>query len=321
MALSATSSYYDMTEIATRILPNIVVLTIDPDGDVRTKAFQAIDHFMKMAKQYHEKLNTGDTSDPAGGGMPLIPGNASLLGWAMNSLTSKAKAPEHGPVSSMDSNISLASATSNASSVIGNIPDVTAIHASSSIEAPGQPQPSSPTSTDGWGELENGALNEAHDSDKEGWDDIDSLEEQKPPSLASIQAAQKRPVLQPQSQANTSSSRPKATTVKAPKAEDDDLWGSIAAPAPKTAAKSLNVKPASSQSDDDLWGSIAAPPPRAAPRPQKKTVVNDDSDPWAAIAAPAPTTRAKPLALGRGRGGKQTPMKLGAQRIDRTTSS
>jgi len=31
MALCATSSYYDITEIATRILPNIVVLTIDPD--------------------------------------------------------------------------------------------------------------------------------------------------------------------------------------------------------------------------------------------------------------------------------------------------
>jgi hypothetical protein len=31
MALSVTSSYYDMTEIATRILPNIVVLTFDPD--------------------------------------------------------------------------------------------------------------------------------------------------------------------------------------------------------------------------------------------------------------------------------------------------
>lgn len=31
MALCATSSYYDVTEIATRILPNIVVLTIDPD--------------------------------------------------------------------------------------------------------------------------------------------------------------------------------------------------------------------------------------------------------------------------------------------------
>lgn len=31
MALCATSSYYDATEIATRILPNIVVLTVDPD--------------------------------------------------------------------------------------------------------------------------------------------------------------------------------------------------------------------------------------------------------------------------------------------------
>lgn len=31
MALCATSSNYDITEIATRILPNVVVLTIDPD--------------------------------------------------------------------------------------------------------------------------------------------------------------------------------------------------------------------------------------------------------------------------------------------------
>nr|POE60082.1 putative inactive serine/threonine-protein kinase scy1 [Quercus suber] len=31
MALYATSAYYDVTEIATRILPNVVVLTIDLD--------------------------------------------------------------------------------------------------------------------------------------------------------------------------------------------------------------------------------------------------------------------------------------------------
>ena len=31
MALCATSAYYDVTEIATRILPNVVLLTIDPD--------------------------------------------------------------------------------------------------------------------------------------------------------------------------------------------------------------------------------------------------------------------------------------------------
>ncbi|MQL85221.1 hypothetical protein Taro_017746 [Colocasia esculenta] len=55
MALSATSSYYDMTEIATRVLPSIVVLTIDPDSDVRTKTFEAIEQFLQISKQYHEK--------------------------------------------------------------------------------------------------------------------------------------------------------------------------------------------------------------------------------------------------------------------------
>lgn len=31
MALCATSSYYDINEVATRILPSVVVLTVDPD--------------------------------------------------------------------------------------------------------------------------------------------------------------------------------------------------------------------------------------------------------------------------------------------------
>lgn len=31
MALMATAEYYDATEIATRILPHLVVLTVDPD--------------------------------------------------------------------------------------------------------------------------------------------------------------------------------------------------------------------------------------------------------------------------------------------------
>lgn len=62
--------------------------------------------------------------------------------------------------------------------------------------------PASPTSTDGWGELENG-IHEEHESDKDGWDDIEPLEEPKPPSaLSNIQAAQKRPVSQPKPQGN-----------------------------------------------------------------------------------------------------------------------
>lgn len=59
-------------------------------------------------------------------------------------------------------------------------------------------QSDSPASTDGWGELENGIH---EDGDKDGWDDIEPLEEAKPsPVLANIQAAQKRPVSQPKPQ-------------------------------------------------------------------------------------------------------------------------
>lgn len=88
--------------------------------------------------------------------------------------------------------------------------------------------------------------------------------------------------------------RPK-NTAKVIKDEDDDLWGSIAAPAPKTSSKALNLK--------------------------TSRAVDDDDDPWAAIAAPLPTTKAKPLAAGRGRGAKPAAPKLGAQRINRTSSS
>ena len=80
MALCATSSYYDVTEIATRILPNIVVLTIDPDSDVQSNAFQAVDQFLQLVKQHHEKTSTGDTST-ASMGTSSMPGNASLLGY------------------------------------------------------------------------------------------------------------------------------------------------------------------------------------------------------------------------------------------------
>ena len=48
MALCATSSYYDMTEIATRILPNVVVLTIDPD---RSHIFHMIYLFLGVLNQ------------------------------------------------------------------------------------------------------------------------------------------------------------------------------------------------------------------------------------------------------------------------------
>ncbi|KAI8008126.1 putative inactive serine/threonine-protein kinase scy1 [Camellia lanceoleosa] len=290
MALCATSSYYDVTEIATRILPNIVVLTIDPDSDVQSKAFQAVDQFLQIVKQNHEKTNVGDTTGSTGGLITSIPGNDSLLGWAMSSLTLKGKPSEQTPLAPAKSSAALTSTISSPSSVTDSGSPMP-VHVSYSADTADQPAPVSPTSTEGWGEVEN-ELQEEHESDKDGWDGVEPLEEPKPsPALANIQAAQKQPVSQPKTQ--VSSLGPK-NTLKITKAEDDDLWGSIAAPPPRSTSKPLNLKTSG-------------------------TVDNDD--PWSAIAAAPPTTRAKPLSAGRGRGAKPADPKLGARRINRTSSS
>ncbi|XP_017235874.1 uncharacterized protein LOC108209466 isoform X1 [Daucus carota subsp. sativus] len=289
MALCATSSYYDSTEIAARILPNVVVLTIDPDSDVRSKAFQAVDQFLQILKNFHEKAEGGESGGASSMGISSTPGNASLLGWAMSSLTLKGgKSSEQTPLAPVNTSAPLTSAASNASSVIDTA-STTTVGLSLGAETADQPAPVSPTSTDGWGELENG-INDDNGSEKEGWDDIEPLEDPRSSqALATIQAAQKRPVAQPKQVVN---SKPKIAA-NVHKNDDDELWGSIAAPAPKS------VKPLTS----------------------KTTAAADDDDPWAAIAAPPPTTRARPLASGRGRGSKPVVSKLGAQRINRTSSS
>lgn len=109
---------------------------------------------------------------------------------------------------------------------------------------------------------------------------------------------------------------------KSTKDEDEDLWGSIAAPVPKT-QKHVSIKPStttSAEDDYDPWAAVAAPPPTTRAKPSNTAIANDD-DPWAAIAAPPPTTRAKPLSATRGRGAKAAAPRLGAQRINRTSST
>ncbi|KAH0932984.1 hypothetical protein HID58_010101, partial [Brassica napus] len=285
VALCATSTTYDDTEIATRILPNIVVLTIDQDSEVRSKAFQAVEQFLQILKQNYEKTNAGEAG--ATGGASAIPETAGLIGWAMSSLTLKGKPLDQASLASSSSAPSLASAASNATTTATEAPSVKASHHTrANSDFTDQPAPPSPTSTDGWGDIEND-INEGHESDKDGWD-LDPIDEPKPaPALSNIQAAQKRPVSQP-SRPPATSSRPKVSTAKATaKLEDDDLWGSIAAPPPATTSRPLNLK---------------------------KSVQSDDEDPWAAIAAPPPTTRAKPLSSGRGRGAKPAAPKLDAIR-------
>lgn len=318
MALSATSSYYDPAEIATRILPNVVVLTVDPDSDVRCKAFEAIDLFLQSMKQHHEKINVGDSATDSGV-LPRV-GSASLLGWAMSSLTLKGKGSEQVLVSSSNSVVASAQqVTTSSNNSALYVSDTPATNLSSAIDHIDHPPPS-PTSTDGWGDIDENGVQE-EESDKDGWDDIEVMEEKKPPAaLANIHAAQQRPIVQPKLPgANSLPSRhqSRVSKVVTKVSDDEDPWAAIAAPQPTTKAKSLSVTSASSRDDDDPWASIAAPPPSTTVKPLSATTARIRSS--SENSNRTNSANIHPLGSGRGRGSRTAPMKLGAQRLNRNS--
>ncbi|KAI3879287.1 hypothetical protein MKX03_024262 [Papaver bracteatum] len=245
-----------------------------------------------------EQINSGDTTGTSGMGMSA--GNAGLLGWAMSSLTIKGKA-DQATVASAESANQVSTA---ASSSVVDPPHGMPAYPTFTTDPADTPIPPSPTSIDGWAEIENGIFEEQGNDEKDKWDDIEPPEEPKPAAFASIQAAKKRPIVQPKLQVKDVKLKSPVRVAK-DEDEDEDLWGSIAAPAPRSTASTSSSMQASSSSSNMRASSSKA----------------DNDDPWEAIAAPEPTTSAKPLSLGRGRGAKPAAPKLGAQRINRTSSS
>lgn len=302
MALMATAEYYDATEIATRILPHLVVLTVDSDGDVRARSFQATDKFVQCVKDFYAKQQSGDFT---GGAAPAatLPASAGsgLLGWAVGSLAAKHKSSDISSTLPEISSVSTASAPQGVSappSVPSHTTAQPRLHAD-------EPAPASPTSTDGWGDAqEQGFAND--DDEKDGWGDMD-LPAEPAPALARIRAAQQKPV---------ASTQPKPVALQKPTSTTTSTTARLV-----TKPSGERVKESSTKTSDG-WG--------------------DDDDPWAAIAAPAPSTSVRALnptapkpsgglrqqaqhvsiggasSGGRGRG-RAAPMKLGAQRIQRSS--
>eukprot|EP00250_Pteridium_aquilinum_P019953 c24640_g1_i1 orf=578-3007(-) len=305
MALSATSMHYDVMEIGTRILPNLVVLTVDADSDVRSKAFEATEHFLNLIKQGFSKVETGD--DASTNLSSATSAGTSILGWAMSSLTIKGKVSEQGAGS-----VTTASATAAISS--SSTPQITAVNTQEArvsqaqnnvdyVHSSGLAAPPAIHSTNGWGDMDDSAAI-PDDDDKDGWDDMESFESPAPPALSRIQAAQQRPVQAPRvHHTNTMSSADEETYFSKSAGDavdaltqDDDPWAAIAAPPPSTAAKPLGVSSSTSR------GVGMAPRVRQAQHVSLDSVLGKKSD----------------SGSGRGRG-RSAPMKLGAQRINRST--
>ncbi|KAL6525391.1 hypothetical protein OROHE_015698 [Orobanche hederae] len=310
VALCATSPYYDVTEIATRILPNLVMLTIDPDSDVQLKAFQAVEYFLQLVKQYHEKTGDREASDSRGTGMSLIPGSASFIGRAVSSLTLKGKPLQQSTHASPAPLTS--TGTCNYSSGMDGA-DATPIHVNATANlsnSTDHPPRVFPASIDGLGEAENG-IHKEQDSERDGWDDIEPLRAKPLLVPANVEAVPKQPVSKPKPQVPISRLK---STFGTSKDEDGDLWDSVPDSVQKTISKRTTAKASWVVGEDDPRVAVATQGPSPSNKSSNQKSSGDD-DLWASIAAPPPTTGSK-TAL-RGRGTKPVAPKLGASRINR----
>jgi SCY1-like protein 1 len=273
---------------------------------VRTKAFQATEVFLQAVKTYHSKLNAGDSST-----VPATAVTAStttgLLGWAVNSLAPKQRVGDH--VTAPSESTSVANNTASAVEVSAPLPIAPL---SNSFLHTDEAAPASPTSTDGWGDAQdNGFAHDNDDDEKDGWGDMD-LPPDPVPALARIRAAQMKPVTTTTTAKITTKpggERVRESTTKTsldvretiPKSSsadgwgnEDDPWAAIAAPPPSTTVRALNSSGGSAVSRATSAGS-------GAPRVRQAQHVTIDG-----------------AGSGRGRGRSAAPMKLGAQRIQRS---
>jgi SCY1-like protein 1 len=81
--MKATESTYNKVDIATKLLPTAVALTIDPDKEVRDNAFKCVNNFLEKLSKVSESgaADVPETSTPSV--------STGMLGWAFNSLTKK----------------------------------------------------------------------------------------------------------------------------------------------------------------------------------------------------------------------------------------
>ncbi|KAI9514720.1 N-terminal kinase-like protein [Dissostichus eleginoides] len=93
LGFAATHNFYSITESASRILPTLCTITVDPDKSVRDQAFKAIKSFLTKLETVSEdptklaeiEKDVASCAQPAGG-------SSTWTGWAvtgMSSITSK----------------------------------------------------------------------------------------------------------------------------------------------------------------------------------------------------------------------------------------
>lgn len=98
-AILVTSEYYNVKDIAIRLLPSIVPLLVDNSGEVRRLAFKVVADFQTRLDKNHEQMSRAEESATSEGkapnGVSTRPGESimtSSSGWGLSSFSSMTAA-------------------------------------------------------------------------------------------------------------------------------------------------------------------------------------------------------------------------------------
>ncbi|GBG89859.1 hypothetical protein CBR_g49707 [Chara braunii] len=292
MALMATAEYYDVVETATRILPSVMVLTMDPDSDVRGKSFQCISMFLERVKEHWARVEAGDLGSM--GTSAAQSSSSALIGWAVSSLKwgggstkPAAETVSQGPSSTVPPVLRTDESAGPAPSSTVALQVAEGPRISLQI-APHTPEPSGQTTSpksvdDGWATPDDVIPDDGDDDG--GWADLDTLED---PAPSAVPRAATPPPPAAASSAPRFSQMPQSSRATSTTSSNPPRKVGVGGTGTTGGALGAGGTAMRSQVADGAIRSTSG-----GSMPKKKD--EDDDDLWAAIAAPKPVSTVKPL--------------------------
>uniref|UniRef100_A0A1B6CN54 N-terminal kinase-like protein n=1 Tax=Clastoptera arizonana TaxID=38151 RepID=A0A1B6CN54_9HEMI len=197
LALAATQQYFLLSEVATRILPALCQLTIDPEKLVRDNAFRTIKGFLGKLEKVSEDpgLRESMEADVHAANPSLSNAAATWAGWAVTAVTAKFYRSQSDTVKSITPKTPTKHASLEQPSSSSISTTTSSITSMTSLEQEQESKGAESVSdydetweTDNWGDMEaskSSVPNEVRGTDgwdTEEWGDLEEITEKTNPS-------------------------------------------------------------------------------------------------------------------------------------------
>ncbi|XP_059154679.1 N-terminal kinase-like protein [Physella acuta] len=211
LGIAATQNFYSLSEVASKLLPSLCMLTRDPEKTVRDQAFKTIKGFIaklekvsenpELEEEYEKEVSSGTATAASGWAGWAVTGMSSLT----SKIYSKTPKPQEGGAASAPHQAAVKKSPSAPEKVGTVSPSVVTQHVDTSMEKIEEKTSGDGWEDEDWGDLDDSTSitkqetnDEKDDNVKDDWDDDDnwgSLEDS--PTKKAQEANKSTDVLKP----------------------------------------------------------------------------------------------------------------------------